>query len=268
VFGGRGFFRSQEIIDTYKLFNAALCKGEDALAELVFTDYYQAPRRNAQGFELPLFLQQLDAVLRQSTIDNALLFAFEKSGILDYYRSEQRYQAVANLSKLRSLVQEKLETEWLQPIGFLEYLAQQIRSKKDEDEAEIPMAEREGGFVTISTVHKAKGLTFPAVVVACCDKQIVWPDSRPKIIFDSAPEAPRLAFDHLAMGGRVRESDRDYSAMLQDELMASLAEELRILYVALTRGKHKVIALSDRHRREALADGNVCWARWIAAGLE
>ncbi len=161
VFGGRGFYRSKEIIDTCKLLRATLCKSEAAMAELIFTDYYQALKRNARGFEMNIFLQQLGAVLRQSTIDNALLFAYEKSGILDYYRSEQPSQAAANLGKLRAIVQEKMETEWLQPIGFLECLDLMICSKKEEDEAEVPTAERAGGFVTICSVHKAKGLTFP-----------------------------------------------------------------------------------------------------------
>ena len=267
VFGGRGFYRSKEIIDTCKLLQATLCKSETAMAELVFTDYYQALKRNAQGFEMDLFLQQLDAVLRQSTIDNALLFAFDKSGILDYYRSEERYQAAANLGKLRAIVQEKMETEWLQPIGFLEYLSLMIRSKKEEDEAEVPTAEREGGFVTICSVHKAKGLTFPVVVIPSCDKQLIRPISSPKIIFDSTPDAPQLAFDHTAIDRNLKEPDRDYLTLLDTELMANLAEELRILYVALTRARHKVIALTDRHRQEALGEGKMSWARWLVEGL-
>lgn len=268
VFGGRGFYRSCEVIDTCKLLRAILYKDETSTAELMFTDYYLALKRNANGFEMKIFLQQLDAILRQSTIDNALLFAYEKSGILDYYRSEQRHQAAANLGKLRSLVQEKMETEWLQPIGFLEYLELMIRSKKEEDEAEVPCTERSGGFVTISSVHKAKGLTFPVVVIPNCDKQLIRPISHPKIIFDCTHGSPQLAFDHTAIDRNSKTPDKDYLALLNDELMANLAEELRILYVAMTRARHKVIALTDKHRRDVLGERKITWAGWLDESIQ
>lgn len=160
-----------------------------------------------------------------------------------------------------------METEWLQPIGFLEHLELMIRSKKEEDDAEVPTAERAGGFVTICSVHKAKGLTFFVVVIPSCDKQLIRPISSPKIIFDSTPGLPRLAFDHSALDKRSKEPDKEYLALLENELMANLAEEPRILYVAMTRARHKVIALTDKHRQEALGDGKLSWAGWLVEGI-
>ncbi len=105
------------------------------------------------------------------------------------------------------------------------------------------------------------------VVIPACDKPLLRSVSSPKIIFDSTPDTPRLAFDHTVLDRKSKEPDKAYLALLESELMANLAEELRILYVAMTRARHKAIALTDKHRRETLGNGKISWAGWLVEGL-
>lgn len=128
--------------------------------------------------------------------------------------------------------------------GFLNHL----RRRRDQGEAlSVPSAEG-GGGVRILSIHRSKGLEFPVVVVGGLGKRFNHTDS----------QLPMLFHRELGLGPRGLDTKRliryptlcrwAVAAKLEEEM---LSEELRLLYVALTRAKEKLImtcAMQDVER--------------------
>ena len=109
--------------------------------------------------------------------------------------------------------------------------------EQDEDFQTVG-AEATGGAVRILSIHKSKGLEFPVVIVADCAKQFN----------DSDLKEPVLVHQNLGFGSKCRDRDRGVQYDTAERIAVSvqmrremISEELRVLYVAMTRAKEKLI---------------------------
>ena len=90
--------------------------------------------------------------------------------------------------------------------------------------------------VRIMTVHKSKGLEFPAVFLIGCDKSTNTRDSRNSMIFEPSSDVS-IAFKISDSSG-FGQLDTPFRTALSNKVAAnSSEEEIRILYVALTRAR-------------------------------
>jgi ATP-dependent helicase/nuclease subunit A len=96
--------------------------------------------------------------------------------------------------------------------------------------------------VRIMSIHKSKGLEFPVVIVADLGKQFNLMDSKGTL----------LMHRKLGLGPYVTDGDLQFKyptiarqAIAYKMNMESKAEELRVLYVALTRAKEKLILVGS-----------------------
>jgi ATP-dependent exoDNAse (exonuclease V) beta subunit len=134
-------------------------------------------------------------------------------------------QLLANVRKLLSLV--ALEPE-LSPNEFADRIRaiQEIRHK----EGEAPAFDEEKDFVTIMTVHKAKGLEFEVVVLPQTNWKLTGKDN--DLIVDARLG---LAATRFGQGTSL------FHAFLADrQKTRAREEELRVLYVAMTRAKKRL----------------------------
>ena len=94
--------------------------------------------------------------------------------------------------------------------------------------------------VTITTVHKAKGLEWPIVFVPDTDRRFNLRDSSAYgVIFDSnCGIGMKLRLE--SGEGTYMETSPSFRTIAQKKVIEAKAEEMRILYVALTRAKQKV----------------------------
>lgn len=267
VVGGKGFFKSKEIIDTFKIFNSVINDNVVYQTELIFTDYYKAIQENCENLSFTRFLIELKTAFREETIEGILDFIYTKSNIKEYYLNYGKYQEIANLQKLKDKARDLLSKEYIQPIQFLEYLNIMITTEKEEDDAEIPEMDRAKGVVSLYSIHKAKGLAFPVVIIPHFDKKINRPIINPKIIYHDGGQENKLAIGKEYFKDDIESEDKDYLDMLDTSVKKHIEEEIRILYVALTRPQHMLILSCDEREKELekkiQKKDFVSWAKWI-----
>jgi len=134
-----------------------------------------------------------------------------------------------------------------------EFLHYQIKTKADESQAEYPAKAR----VQILTVHKAKGLEFPIVVIPEMNSQ--GNSSKDKFRYGKHGDRPEITLslgddEKPGMLTRLKEITRN-----EEE-----AEDKRVFYVAVTRAIHKVLLLGEGEEK-ALA--NSWWMKY-ALGIQ
>lgn len=139
-----------------------------------------------------------------------------------------------NLSHMAQLLhQTSLDTE-PHPEGLLAWFTEQIQSETGPEEHQLRL-ERDDEAVRIVTIHKSKGLEYP--IVFC---PYVWDVKRGRnddwILFHD-PETRALICD---MGSPEFESNK------QRAQMEALAEDVRLLYVALTRARNRCYMIWGR----------------------
>ena len=96
----------------------------------------------------------------------------------------------------------------------------------------------EDNTVRIMSIHKSKGLEFPVVFLAGMGKKFNRQDVYGKVLID--PELG-IAADYLDAEHRVKTSTIKKNVLRRKMELDSLGEELRVLYVAMTRAKEKLI---------------------------
>ncbi|MDE5864319.1 MAG: hypothetical protein K2H34_08235, partial [Lachnospiraceae bacterium] len=101
-----------------------------------------------------------------------------------------------------------------------------------------PAAESEENVVRIMSIHKSKGLEFPIVFLSGTGKEFNLMDTKAPLIIHSDYFIGARYVDTKRRCGNNTFSRKVFAALMLTE---SIAEELRILYVGLTRAKEKLI---------------------------
>lgn len=133
--------------------------------------------------------------------------------------------------------------------GLYDFIRYVERLKKyDTDYGEASAGTDAGNAVRIMTVHKSKGLEFPVVFLAGTGRRFNLRDAQAGIIME---EKLGLASDVFDLKCRTKGSSLKKNAIAKYLKTEALGEELRVLYVAMTRAKEKLIltaAVSDPYR--------------------
>lgn len=143
------------------------------------------------------------------------------------------YQRVANLNKLLELAGRFQTARPYFLRDFIGYVRQFSQMETAEPEAEIAALEQNA--VSIMTIHKAKGLEYPVVIVADIARQLT-------------PRAAEIAFDRAAGIGMklpdARGRRRDtalYTKVIDNIARRESFENQRLLLVAATRARDYLI---------------------------
>ena len=152
--------------------------------------------------------------------------------LLNLASGPEANRRLANLRQLIDLLQERQMAHNLSPESLLRWFGTQVndreRREADSDAYEMRL-ETDADAVTIMTVHKSKGLEFP--VVFC---PFLW---EPKINPGKLEEESQ----RLQVDNQVSLTEDAYRQLLPEYHRQALAEDLRILYVAVTRAKFACI---------------------------
>lgn len=118
---------------------------------------------------------------------------------------------------------------------FIRYMEQLRRYEVD-----FPLADGDEGedAVRIMSIHKSKGLEFPVVFVSGLGKMFNNQDVRDKVALHPSLG---IGMDVTDIGRRLRTPGFTRQVLARQIAMENIGEELRVLYVALTRAKEKLM---------------------------
>ena len=119
--------------------------------------------------------------------------------------------------------------------GFARYIECLQKSQVDFGEAAVDGENTNA--VRIMTIHKSKGLEFPVVFVAGMGKQFNFMDARKSTVIDSEFG---VGCDFVDLELRVKQPTLAKKFISHQVVLNTLAEEIRVLYVALTRAKERL----------------------------
>ncbi|MFO7173335.1 MAG: 3'-5' exonuclease, partial [Bacillota bacterium] len=210
---------------------------------------------------LAAFLRRLDrwrTLARQEPLSQLLWQLYEETGYLYYVAglpggAQRRANLLALYDRARQF--DQFARQGL--FRFLRFV-DNLRDR-GEDVGPAPALSDQADVVRVMSIHKSKGLEFPVVLVLGLGRHFNTQDER----------APVLRHRDLGLGPAVVDPDlrcqypslahRAIAVRLRREM---LAEEMRVLYVALTRARERLVLVGTCRD---LVQAAAAWARSLTA---
>ncbi|MDO4332487.1 MAG: helicase-exonuclease AddAB subunit AddA [Eubacteriales bacterium] len=145
-------------------------------------------------------------------------------------------QRRANVEMLLARAESFEKTSYSGLFHFIRYIEQM--EKYDVDYGESGTMDENADVVRIMSIHKSKGLEFPICFVSGLSKRFNRQDTVQPVIMDMDMG---LALDCVDPVARTKRTTLKKNVLARKLLADSMGEELRVLYVAMTRAEEKLI---------------------------
>ncbi|MGM7636215.1 helicase-exonuclease AddAB subunit AddA [Bacillus sp. Hm123] len=175
-------------------------------------------------------------------------------------------QRQANLRALYDRAKQYEETSFRGLFRFLR-LIERIQERGD-DLGEAKALNEQEDVVRLMTIHASKGLEFPVVFVAGLGRQFNLMDIRQSYLFD---KDYGIAAKYTNIEKRISYPSLPQLALRRKKRLELLAEEMRVLYVALTRAKEKLFLLgTQKNIEKSLANWEKGWSStdWLLSDTD
>lgn len=129
---------------------------------------------------------------------------------------------------------------------FLRFIDEMSRSDRDLDPGTVACPSE--GVVRVMSIHRSKGLEFPVVVVGELGKRFNLQETNGPLLFD---RGLGVAMKAVEVGRRITYPTLPHRVLSRRAAEEVRAEELRILYVALTRAKERLILVGTGRWQES-----------------
>jgi len=130
---------------------------------------------------------------------------------------------------------------------FVKYI-EEIKTY-DVDYGEAITLDEQSNVVRIMTIHSSKGLEFPICFVCGMGKNYNTPFTKEEIIYDNTLG---MGLDRVNLELNIKQKDIRRAVITDNRVKEMAAEEMRVLYVALTRAKEKLIMTGTTEDVESL----------------
>ena len=142
-------------------------------------------------------------------------------------------------ANLDQLIEDALQFEKGSFSGLFYFIRYIEKAKKKEyDEGEANIYSENDDLLRIMSIHQSKGLQFKVVFLSSIQKNFNKQDLRESILLD---EELGMASNYLDQETRIQYPSLQLSAIKEKMEEENQAEELRLLYVAMTRAEEKLI---------------------------
>ena len=190
--------------------------------------------------KLETFFETFDrfrADMRDMPIGELIYSVLMETGFYDYAAAlPGGAQRCTNLMMLIDKAAEYERTSYIGLYNFIRYI--ENMKSKSQDFGEISAAGEMGNAVQICSIHRSKGLEYPVVFVSGLAKTFNFTDSRSEILMHPVLG---IASNYTDTERRVKMPTLTRNAISRRMRRDTVGEELRILYVALTRAEQKII---------------------------
>ena len=197
-------------------------------------------KKKILGEKLSRFMENMNALRDMSAytpVHQLILEVLERTGYGNYAKAmPDGVQRSANLNMLVEKAMEYEKTSYRGLFNFVRYIEKLQQYQVDYGEVNLSGAGESA--VQIMTIHKSKGLEFPVVFAAGMGKRFNFRDMNASILIH--PDLG-IGADAILSDKRIIASSLCKQIIRRELLKESLGEELRVLYVALTRAKEKLI---------------------------
>ena len=223
---------------------------EDELATIRLEDrhgsFYDALKKYSRknngetADKVSRFLKQLEKFRfesRQGALSELIWNIYRTTGYYDFVGGMPGgRQRQANLRALYDRARGYESTSFRGLFRFLRFI-ERMEERGDDLGTARALSEQED-VVRIMTIHKSKGLEFPVVILGAMDKKFNMQDLSEKYLLH---KDKGLAVKYIDPVKRVIYPTLYYHAIQEEKKREMLAEEMRVLYVALTRAKEKLV---------------------------
>ena len=182
-------------------------------------------------------LERYRRLSRSLRLHSLLTLIYEETDYYNYVRAlplgEKRQ---ANLDQLLEDAKQFEKGSYSGLFHFIRYI-EKVK-KQEQDQGEATVFSEKDDLLRIMSIHHSKGLQFKVVFLSQLHKTFNKMDSKAKMLMDSELG---LAADYLDLETRIKYSSLHKIAIKEKGERESLGEELRVLYVAMTRAEEKLI---------------------------
>lgn len=249
----KGYFNSLEV----RTMTAILCAIDNPRKDIEYTAFLHSPIIGMTDDELTVLrkkpeklgdlgrykydragqmLARYREMSRYMCIEDLITKIYDETGYYEYAMSLPAGKVrKANLDKLRQMAAEYAQTGYRGLFNFIRYIDN--LKTYDTDFGEASVAGGSDDAVNIMSIHKSKGLEFPIVFIAECNKRFNIMDSNQAVLID---DELGVACRYVNLEERYRQNTFSQMALRLKLRNDTIGEELRILYVAMTRAKEKL----------------------------
>ncbi|MBP5404302.1 MAG: UvrD-helicase domain-containing protein [Elusimicrobiaceae bacterium] len=265
----KDFFRKQEINDLLLLLHV-VADPDDSIA---WAGVLRSPLGGLTDQELyevaqagPLALQHLLTHALTASFAQKIQHFHQLAGRISLHELiEKIFDETFFLPSVAAAYEQERSLAYLQQFvvlvqqysGELSTFLTEIKERLSQtpDMLSLPPTDESADAVSMLTVHRSKGLEFPVVILADL--------SRKETGGNVQPPDHLFSWQYQMYGLRVGKiRDVNLAFLEEEQKKHSRCEEIRILYVALTRAKEKLLLVADGR-----AGGEKGAAPFVAAGL-
>lgn len=206
---------------------------------LLLGQYYSDEQITGLRSCLHKFFVKLDALrecVPYTPVHELILKVYESTGYYAYACAMPGGKG--RQANLDMLVEKALDFEKTSYRGLFNFIRYVDKLKAYEVDFGEAASEGCGDTVRIMSIHKSKGLEYPVVIAAGLGKTFNQQDARSSLIIHSDYG---FGPDVIDPQWRLKTTSVQKKILAKKTVMENLGEELRVLYVALTRAREKLI---------------------------
>ena len=213
-----------------------------------YSDFYTALQKSKLSVSEKLrekierFLNKIDEWREEQeylSLDELIWKIYEDTGFLNYMGIlPNGYLRQANLKMLFERAKQYESASFKGLFNFIRFIERLHLSNGDFSSAKM-IGENEN-VVRIMSIHKSKGLEFPVVFLTSSASKFNLIDLNKDILLD---QDLGLGVKYIDYDMQLKYDTLTKLALKNKGIISSLSEEMRILYVALTRAKEKIFII-------------------------
>lgn len=205
---------------------------------------YMQNHEDELSIKLTTFFNNLDDLTnlsKQVRISELIWEIYERTGFLDFVTGMPGgKQRSANLHALYQRASQFEEMNFKGIFKFIRFIERIEENKKDLSQPNSVEAGEDA--VSVMTIHGSKGLEFPVVFLIDANKKFNNSDYTDATLIDSSLGIGLKVLDQQQ---RLIYSTPIRSIIANKKIESTISEELRLLYVALTRAKQKLFIVGS-----------------------